>query len=267
MEQTGTNTPIYYAYDGNGNLFLIQYEGQNYFYARNAQNDIVGLMDSSGNWVVEYTYDAWGKLLSTTGSMAATLGVRNPYRYRGYRFDAETGLYYLQSRYYDPQVGRFINADSVVAGVGGDIHGYNLYAYCFNNPVNMSDPSGHWPKWLSGALNVISGSLQMAAGTALGATVGWTGVGAVVAGFLVINGASTAAQGVGQIVNSVTKSNVMREDNFLKTGVQAVGKAVGGKTGGKVAGVVYDNAVVAANIYAGSVKKLLAHVSLQEPQF
>ena len=167
--------------------------------------------------------------------------------------DTETGWYYLQSRYYDPDVGRWINADGELSDVGGDILGYNLFAYCFNNPVNMDDPSGNWPKWLSGALNVVGGALQVAAGAALGATVGWTGFGAVAAGFLVVNGTATAAQGVGQIVNHVTNSNVMREDNIVRTGVQEVGRAIGGDTGAKIAGGAYDVAVVAANLYAGKV--------------
>jgi RHS repeat-associated protein len=108
MEQTCAQTPIRYAYDASGQLFLIQYDGQNYFYARNAQGDIIGMVDANGNWVLEYKYDAWGKLLSTTGTLANTLGVANPYRYRGYRYDTETGLYYLQSKYYDSMTGRFL---------------------------------------------------------------------------------------------------------------------------------------------------------------
>ena len=97
--------------------------------------------------MVTYTYDEWGKILSVTGTLANTVGQMNPIRYRGYYYDVETGLYYLQSRYYDPETGRFINADGQISGVGGDILGYNMFAYCMNNPVNMSDPSGHWPKW------------------------------------------------------------------------------------------------------------------------
>ena len=163
-------------------------------------------------------------------------------------------MYYLNKRYYDPEIGRWINADDTeYLGADGGVLSYNLFVYCTNNPVNMDDPTGKWPKWLTGALNVVSGALQMEAGAALGATVGWTGIGAVAAGFLVANGAATAAQGVGQIVNDVTKSNVMREDNIVRTGVKSIGKTIGGKTGEKVAAVVYDTAAVAANLYAGKV--------------
>ncbi len=92
---------------------------------------------------IAYTYDAWGNLLTTTGSMVATLGEQNPLRYRGYVYDTETGLYYLQSRYYNPTWGRFINADSVLA-IGAEISTYNAFAYCGNNPTIHSDKSGMW---------------------------------------------------------------------------------------------------------------------------
>ena len=95
-----------------------------------------------GNTVVEYTYDAWGKVLSVTGTLASTVGQINPFRYRGYYYDTETGWYYLQTRYYDPEVGRFINADGYVS-TGQGIIGNNMFAYCGNNPVMHSDPSGN----------------------------------------------------------------------------------------------------------------------------
>ncbi len=90
-----------------------------------------------------YTHDAWGNVLSTTGSMASTLGLNNPLRYRGYIYDRETGLYYLQSRYYDPEMGRFINADAFTS-TGQGLLGNNMFAYCLNNPVNMADLNGQF---------------------------------------------------------------------------------------------------------------------------
>ena len=119
---------------------------------------------------------------------------------------------------------------------------------------DRDDPTGKWPKWLTGALNVVGGALEMVAGAVLGATAGWTGVGEVAAGFLIVNGAATVTQGIGQIINDVTNSNTMREDNIIRTGVQAIGQAIGGDTGAQVAGTAYDMAEVAANLYTGKVE-------------
>ena len=141
FETTGSDK-IHYSYDASGNLFSMNLNGTEYYYTRNAQGDITGLIDNAGNLVVSYTYDTWGKLLSTTGSLASTVGIKNPYRYRGYRYDNETGLYYLQSRYYNPEWGRFVNADGIT-GVVGELLALNMFAYTLNNPVNMKDPSGY----------------------------------------------------------------------------------------------------------------------------
>ena len=91
--------------------------------------------------MVEYVYDTWGKKVTTTGSLAGTLGLFQPFRYRGYVYDWETGFYYLQSRYYDPTTGRFISAD-ILLSTGQGVLGYNCYAYCLDNPVNRLDVNG-----------------------------------------------------------------------------------------------------------------------------
>jgi RHS repeat-associated protein len=140
LETTGPDK-IHYSYDASGNLFSMNLNGTEYYYTRNVQGDITGLIDNAGNIVVSYTYDTWGKLVSTTGSLASTLGVKNPYKYRGYRYDTETGLYYLQSRYYNPDWGRFVNADGLT-GLNGKLLGHNMFAYCANNPVKNFDPTG-----------------------------------------------------------------------------------------------------------------------------
>ena len=130
-----------FSYDANGDVISVNYNGTEYFYLRNGQNDVVGLMDANGNRVVEYTYDAWGKLISTSGTLATSLGADNPFRYRGYYYDTETGLYYLMTRYYDPEVCRFISAD-VYMTTGQGVLGGNMWAYCLNNPANMTDSNG-----------------------------------------------------------------------------------------------------------------------------
>ncbi len=107
------------------------------FYLRNLQGDITAILNDSGAAVVTYSY----KILSIGGSMAATLGIQNPFRYRGYVYDQETGLYYLQTRCYDPELGRFISADCF-ASTGQGFAGDNMFAYCLNNPVILIDRDG-----------------------------------------------------------------------------------------------------------------------------
>ena len=122
----------------------VTYGGATSYYATNIQGDVVAILNSSGAAVVTYTYDAWGNILTTTGTQASTLGTHNPLRYRGYVYDQETGLYYLQSRYYNPALGRFICAASLVS-TGQGILGNNMFAYCLNNSVNCIDPTGACP--------------------------------------------------------------------------------------------------------------------------
>ena len=145
IEQTdGTNT-IKFVYDSNNAPVYFIYNNTTYYYEKNLQGDIVAILDANGNTVVEYTYDIWGKLLGITGELADTLGVANPLRYRGYYYDTETGLYYLQSRYYSPDLMRFISQDDpVLSNDQGEPLGSNLYAYCLNNPVMNVDETGSY---------------------------------------------------------------------------------------------------------------------------
>ena len=130
-----------FSYDASGIPMSVVYNGTAYFYTVNLQGDVMAIVDATGTAVVSYAYDAWGNILSVTGTMADTLGESNPLRYRGYVYDPETELYYLQSRYYDPELGRFINADAFTS-TGQGILGNNMFAYCLNNPVNLTDPFG-----------------------------------------------------------------------------------------------------------------------------
>ena len=111
------------------------YNGNRYFYLKKAQGDVTGLVNASGTQVVSYTYDPWGAPMSTSGTMASTLGTANPLRYRGYVYDSETGFYYVSSRYYNPEVGRWINADTTDVLSLPYYHPgqYNLFSYCNNS--------------------------------------------------------------------------------------------------------------------------------------
>ena len=116
-----------------------------YGYRKNLQGDITGIYSvETGDLLVSYVYDAWGKVTATDEAGTterANVLTYNPYLYRGYRYDAETGLYYLSSRYYDPETRRFIKADGFVS-TGQGMLSANMFAYCENNPVNMVDRDG-----------------------------------------------------------------------------------------------------------------------------
>ena len=147
VQMTVGSDTLRFTYDAAGTPLTVTYNGTTYYYTTNMQGDVTSIVTETGVTVVTYSYDSWGELLSVTGTLANTLGTHNPLRYRGYVYDNETALYYLQSRYYDPVIGRWVNIDRVVSGVGDFVQGYNMFAYCFNNPVNMIDNTGSWPSW------------------------------------------------------------------------------------------------------------------------
>ena len=128
-----------YIYDHSG-VFGVTYGGETYVYRKDAQGNVIALMNASGAVVARYLYDAWGTCVvvnngGTEISDANHIGNLNPFRYRGYYYDVETKLYYLKTRYYDPEVGRFMTIDGIEYLDPETINGLNLYAYCGNNPV------------------------------------------------------------------------------------------------------------------------------------
>ena len=170
---------IVYLYDESGAPIGMQYrtseyawrEFDNYFFEKNLFGDIVAIYNEAGNKIGSYKYDAWGACTMSVESTASTLEKKvvrtlNPFRYRGYYFDTETGFYYLQSRYYNPQWGRFLNADGYI-NANGDLIGFNMYAYCSNNPVMYTDPTGE-----SAILTAIL--IGCAIGAVIGGVIGGT---------------------------------------------------------------------------------------------
>jgi RHS repeat-associated protein len=145
---------IYFTYDSNEHLSSITINDVTYLYVTDYLGDVIAITDRNGNMVVEYTYDEWGNTTSITGSMAGSVGAKNPMRYRGYYYDAETGYYYLQSRYYDTGIGRFINADDAEFISKGDKIGTNVFEYCSNNPITKTDASGNSYSFLGFGLQV-----------------------------------------------------------------------------------------------------------------
>ena len=137
---TQGSNELHFFYDAQNRPAVVVYNGTAYAYVKSLQGDIVAILDENGNAVVSYGYDAWGAPLWCTGELAETLGKVQPFRYRGYVFDEETGLYYLRSRYYNPRWGRFVNADVLIGA--GKLLSHNLFAYCDNVPVSFSDKHG-----------------------------------------------------------------------------------------------------------------------------
>ena len=143
-----TKITVQFVYDAEGKPFLLRLNGKtDYFYLYNGLGDVVGLIDSSNKVVVRYQYNSWGKVTSSEDTSGVSLATLNPFCYRKYVYDSETGLYCLGSRYYDPEVGRFVNADDtdVIFAKPQELGSKNLYAYCDNNPVAREDYAGEFP--------------------------------------------------------------------------------------------------------------------------
>ena len=145
QEDDGGN--IWFYYNPTGAAASMSYHGTHYYFLKNLQGDVVALVNMQGDIAARYVYDAWGDIVSVTDENGNAItdqnhvANQNPIRYRGYYYDTESGLYYLNSRYYDPVTGRFVNAGGYVS-TGQDITGFNMFAYCGNNPVMYKDDSG-----------------------------------------------------------------------------------------------------------------------------
>ena len=133
------STLINYFYTSDGTRVGFKTGGKVYYYVYNLQGDVTHIVDESKNIAATYRYDPFGKILNL--SSLTNIGKLNPFRYRGYYYDTESNLYYLNSRYYNPEIGRFINADGYVT-TGQGVLSSNMFAYCMNNPVKYYDHSG-----------------------------------------------------------------------------------------------------------------------------
>ena len=197
------------------------------------QGNIIALIDSSGTTVVQYNYDAWGnhKVVDANGNdIESGIGVLNPFRYRGYYYDTETGLYYLKTRYYDPEVGRFISQDSIEYANPEVLNGINLYAYCSNNPVIYEDPTGH--SFWNSFLKVFVGVVVVVATAALAVATAGTAIGTITAGAAVGAAIGFAGGGVsGAISAGLNGTNVF--EGFANG---ALSGSITGAVSGAVAG-------------------------------
>lgn len=231
--------------------------------------NVIALLDTSGAVVVKYTYDAWGNnKVSNVNNVIITdanhIGNLNPFRYRGYYYDTDTKLYYLKTRYYDPEAGRFISQDGVEYLDPDTINGLNLYAYCGNNPVSNVAPNGNaWWHWLAGALAVVGVALVVAAITVLTAGVG-TALAGTMAGAVIYGAAQGIVIGaavgtaVGGIIGGATSG--WTAEGIL-TGM-GIGLGAGSIIGGVIGGFAGASSFTANSVYitqnGGNVKEVLS---------
>ena len=217
---------IYYIYNGDELLGFI-YNSNTYYYHKNIFGDIIGILDTNYNEIVTYEYDSWGLIKNITDSSNINLGTINPFRYRSYYYDEETNLYYLNSRYYNPEWGRFVNEDNTPS-TGQSFNGMNMFNYCGNNPIVRVDDLGQG--WLvfaccmAGAGFIIGGGIKMASNIATGGDL-WDGVwgaaaGGAISGFFATTpfGMSAAAATlVGTLCSSIAEPVV----NFFTGDIEA----------------------------------------------
>ena len=211
-----------FIYDESGKPFALKYSTngtnfQTYYYVLNLQGDVVKLIHYIPGFeyesVATYEYDAWGNILSSSGRLAEI----NPLRYRGYYYDSETGFYYLQSRYYDPENHRFINADTYASTDSGNSIASNMFAYCGNNPIIRSDDDGQFWHIIVGAVigatvGAISAAIQGkgTAGILAGAVLG------AASGALAASGAGVVAQTIGSGVLSMAENAIDQVEDIAK---------------------------------------------------
>ena len=232
VSEVRENVTILYRYGVKGLSSIVVKKGedtQKYVCRTNILGDVIAIYNTDGDLQCKYNYDAWGnhrignarnELIydSATGIIATGyenhIAILNPIRYRGYYYDTETGLYYLQSRYYDATLCRFLNRDNVNYLEPESIHGLNLYAYCNNNPVMFADPSGHEPKWLVGIVRIITGIGAFVAGTLVIASGVALAPMLIIAGITICAGVMTVVNGAADVQQSITGNNFIRDGIF-----------------------------------------------------
>ena len=214
--QEWNGSSIDFIYDDSNQPLAMKYNGTLYYYILNAQGDVVRIIDGSRSTVASYSYDPWGKIVSSSGTLADV----NPLRYRGYYYDSETGFYYLQSRYYDPELGRFINADSYASTDATGLLSANMFAYCENDPVNRSDADGEL--WVQFAMGLASQYLSDVLGNIADGKTGvdmFTPTSSL--GDYIASGVSSMIPG-GKLVSSLIRSTISTAitegEKFVKEG-------------------------------------------------
>ncbi len=219
---------FYFFYDESG-VCGFRYKDINYEYVKNIFGDIIGIYNEYGTHVATYAYDAWGNMIyCNAGTDVAYI---NPFLYRGYYYDSESGLYYLMTRYYDTQIGRFISPDTPDYLAPDTVGGVDLYAYGLNNPVMYVDPTGHFvlSAWMVGALvgfgvSFVSSLVSQAlTGESLADGKVWA-IATIDGVFGGISGAISTIPGLGPILDGVFDASITALNSLITTAIQKDGK-------------------------------------------
>ena len=256
-------TTLDFFYDESGRPFAFNYsvdgsDFETYYYILNLQGDVVQIIDANGVMQAEYIYSPWGEIISAEGDLAEI----NPLRYRGYYYDSETGFYYLQSRYYDPENHRFINADTYASTDSSDAIACNMFAYCQNNPVMLGDENGEIAGWLvraivGAAVGAITGAISaLVTGGSAKDVLSSAAVGFVTGGIVGATGSMKAGKIVGRAVASAINGG------YTYYSARKAGASVGGAAlaAGASAAISYGTASLSAlagdDLLVGTVSDL-----------
>lgn len=204
-----------FVYDEANMLVGLSYNGGEYFYDRNINGEISQIINRAGKAVVTYDYDDWGKptITSDGSTIGNELKELNPFMYKGYFFDQDTQMFYLKTRYYDPELGRFISADAEVGSVGNTM-GMNLFAYCKCNPINLADENGNWPSWATKVCIGLAVIAVLAVATAV--TVATGGAGACILTSMLVGAVKGAL--IGAVSGAITGAIMGAVTEGIKTG-------------------------------------------------
>ena len=251
MADVGVSDAFYFHYSSGGELIGYTYKTAEAetecILVKNQQGDVERVISADGTILAAYTYDAWGNVLTAEGILAQ----QNPIRYRGYYFDTETSLYYVSSRYYDSNIGRWISADApeTLTADFENLTQYNLFAYCFNNPVNTSDETGAWPSWAKKVAAAVAVVAVVAIVAAI--TVATAGAGTAAA-VIAVGAAKGAAVGMvsGAVIGAATGAvnHRVSTGSWSGAGTAALNGMGDGALSGAVTGAITGAAGSAARV-------------------
>ena len=217
-QKTGSNK-IEFICDSNGDYYGFEYNDVPYNFIKNLQGDVVAIADGAGNILVQYYYDAWGRILEIDDDSTNSIGTINPIRYRSYYYDTETGFYYLKTRYYSPEICRFLSSDTeeVLSASTYLISDKNLFAYCDNNPVIRKDTGGqYWHLVIGGIVGGAIAGISSALSGGDGIDIAISVIAGIGSGVLSASGVGIIGQVIGSASIAMTSNATQQLNSLIK---------------------------------------------------